>query len=331
MTEGIQLNNWPDLNDRRYNNEFAQIRERAQVWAILPGALKHMTTFVFHCGGHFRSVGFKNLFEPALGATTATIQAGRGGAQSKTGNVGVMRIRGPILAEGFDGFFFSIPGLDQYSAELNRMASAGDIDSILLDINSPGGEVTGVSEFAANVRQVAKQKPVTVFTSGMMASAAYWIGAQGTTVLASESALTGSIGVITHHIDESKHLENEGVDVEVLSAGKNKAGGYNRLGPLTEEDRTEIQGHLDHYYGMFTRDVAKGRGVKQSEVKNGFGEGSVVTAKQALSEGMIDGIATFEQAVKTAATLDSPAASARAEVDRRKRLVAYLDKSGGLS
>jgi ClpP class serine protease len=76
------------------------------------------------------------------------------------------------------------------------------------------------------------------------------------------------------------------------SAGKYKAEDA-PFGPLTDEARAAIQGQVDSYYGMFVRDVAKGRGVALDVVRDGFGEGRVVNAKDALASGMVDRVATM--------------------------------------
>jgi hypothetical protein len=110
----------------------------------------------------------------------------------------------------------------------------------------------------------------------------------------SPSSLTGSIGVYASHEDESQALDKIGVKVTLISAGKYKVEG-NSFEPLGDDARSAMQAMVDEYYGMFTKAVARGRGVKVSDVTGGFGEGRVVTAQQALKLGMADRVATLDQ------------------------------------
>jgi HK97 family phage major capsid protein len=107
------------------------------------------------------------------------------------------------------------------------------------------------------------------------------------------SGEVGSIGVFAMHIDVSKALEEFGITVTLVSAGKHKTEG-NPFEALSEEARSAIQASVDDYYGMFTRAVAKYRGVSTKEVREGMGEGRVMTAQKAQAAGLVDRVATLE-------------------------------------
>jgi ClpP class serine protease len=89
-------------------------------------------------------------------------------------------------------------------------------------------------------------------------------------------------------------MASEGVKTTLISAGKYKTEG-NPYEPLSDEARAAMQAMVDDYYGMFTRAVAKGRGVSVDAVRNGFGEGRMVSASQAVKNGMADRVATLDQ------------------------------------
>ena len=91
-------------------------------------------------------------------------------------------------------------------------------------------------------------------------------------------------------------LEREGVKVNFISAGKHKVEG-NPYEPLTDEARGAIQARVDEYYSMFVSAVAKGRGVKPADVRGGFGEGRTVGAREAVSLGMADSVATLDETI----------------------------------
>ena len=128
----------------------------------------------------------------------------------------------------------------------------------------------------------------------MAASAAYWIATAADEVVVSPSGQVGSIGVFAAHEDISKALEDEGVAVTLVSAGKFKTEGT-PFQPLSSDARAKMQQMVDEFYGMFTNAVARNRDVATSTVKNGFGEGRMVLAQDAVSAGMADGVATLDQ------------------------------------
>ena len=167
-----------------------------------------------------------------------------------------------------------------------------NVSAIVLNIDSPGGTVAGTPELAAKIYAARGQKPVVAIANALAASAAYWIGSAAEKFYATPSAQLGSIGVITVHTDDSKMLEKAGIKETVISAGKFKAGGWL---PLTDEYRARIQGRVDANYAEFLAAVAKHRGVSVAQAKSDFGEGDVLNARDALSAGMIDRVASLEE------------------------------------
>jgi ClpP class serine protease len=133
----------------------------------------------------------------------------------------------------------------------------------------------------------------------LAASAAYYLAAQADEVVASPSSLTGSIGVFTYHVDQTKADEIEGRTVTYVSAGKYKT---ETVGPLSDEARAMLQQRVDDFYGQFVNAVAKGRGVSSSAVRAGYGEGRVLTAKRAVDAGLADRVGTIDDAVRRLAS-----------------------------
>ncbi|HVL67193.1 MAG TPA: S49 family peptidase [Vicinamibacterales bacterium] len=180
--------------------------------------------------------------------------------------------------------------------QLRALAADDDVGSIVLDINSPGGQVAGITELAAVVREVRAQKPVIAVAHHLAASAAYWIASQATELVATPSAQVGAVGVYTMHEDLSKALEQQGIKRTIIAAGKHKVEA-SEIEPLSDEARAAIQARVDHVYGLFVKDIAKGRGVPVADVRNGFGEGRTVHAELAVRERMADRVATFDAVV----------------------------------
>lgn len=171
-----------------------------------------------------------------------------------------------------------------------------NVSSIVLDVDSPGGTIGGVPELAGKIFGARGKKKVVASVSGMAASAAYWIATAAEEVAVTPSGEVGSVGVYMVHQDFSGFYGKEGVNHTIIKAGKYKAEGHHAE-PLTDEAKASLQGRVDESYGLFVNAVAKHRGVKAADVRGGYGEGRVVSAKAALDMGMVDRIATFDEVV----------------------------------
>jgi signal peptide peptidase SppA len=153
-----------------------------------------------------------------------------------------------------------------------------------------------VEELAAIIRSARGRKPVVAVANTLMASAAYWIGSQADEIIASPSAQVGSIGVICVHRDVSAAEAKLGIKTTLVTAGKYKGDGSEHE-PLSDTAKASMQRMVDTYYAAFVQDISRGRAVTTAEVREGYGEGDVLSAKDAFKAGMIDGIGTLEQAI----------------------------------
>jgi signal peptide peptidase SppA len=183
---------------------------------------------------------------------------------------------------------------EQAGLALREALAMDDVRTIVLDIDSPGGSVLGASEFARQVMAARTKKPIVAVANYQMCSAAYWVGACATEIVAAPSAMLGSIGVYTIHEDLSKSMEQDGIKLTYVSAGKYKVDGIAGE-PLTESAEARMTAHVNAHYDRFVGDVAKGRGVTDAAVRSGYGEGAAVNADEALAAGMIDRIATLDE------------------------------------
>lgn len=170
------------------------------------------------------------------------------------------------------------------------------VHSIVLHIDSPGGTVDGTQGLASVIESAGGQKPITAFSDGTMASAAYWIGSAADKVyISGDTVHVGSIGVVAAHVDVSRLEENFGVKVTEITAGK-----YKRIAsmhaPLSEEGRSSIQDHVDHLYGVFVDDVAKHRSVSVERALE-MADGRVFIGRKAVDVGLVDGIRSLEQII----------------------------------
>jgi len=231
------------------------------------------------------------------------------------GGIAVIPIYGVITQRGNMVDDVSGPGMvsTQLVTQMLRQAVADDaVSQILLDIDSPGGSVYGVSELGDAILSARSQKPVVAIANSLAASAAYWIGCSASEFYVTPGGEVGSIGVWQAHQDYSLAMEEAGVKTTLISAGKFKVEG-NPYAPLDQDAQAFMQSRVDDYYGAFTKAVAKGRGVSSAQVRDGMGQGRVFGADAALANHMVDGIASFDEVVrrmqKTAKAQHKPQAS----------------------
>lgn len=144
------------------------------------------------------------------------------------------------------------------------------------------------------------RKPIVAVADSLAASAAYWIASQADEVVATPSALVGSVGVVAAHVDESRVLEGSGLRVSLIHYGERKVDGASSA-PLSDRARADIQRRVDTFGEACVSDVAAGRGVPVATVRERYGRGGVLVARDALAAGVVDRIATLEDVVGQAA------------------------------
>lgn len=177
---------------------------------------------------------------------------------------------------------------------LAQLTDMQNIGATVLSFDTPGGIAYGLPEAADAIRAMAQVKPIYGYVKAEAASAGYWLATATTKIFAQPSTKVGSIGVVTIHMNMEKRLEQEGVEVTVISSSKYKMEGH-PFGPLGDEARATLQASVDRYDGVFHGAVAEGRGVTKGTVRNDFGQGRMVDPEKAKAAGMIDGIATLPE------------------------------------
>ena len=169
----------------------------------------------------------------------------------------------------------------------------------LLTIDSPGGTVDGTADLADDIAAFAAAKPLVAHVSDLCASAAMWAGSQAPTLLAGRSAWVGSIGVYMVVNDLSQAYKAEGVMTYVVKTGAMKAAGVPGT-EITAEQLAMWQSECDTIHAAFVADVARGRRMPAARIA-ALADGKVYPATQALELGLIDAIATIDEAFQLAA------------------------------
>ena len=182
--------------------------------------------------------------------------------------------------------------VNDITKELDACMADDNVQSIMLDIASPGGTVTGIQELAEKIAECRMTKPVMAYTDAQMCSAAYWIGSAASVIAASPSATVGSIGVYMALLDSSAMQAAAGLKTEVFKAGKFKGAGIPGT-TLTDEQRSQMQAQVDYIMQQFTSSVRENRGV---HISDDVMQGQTHFAKQAVGMGLVDMVGTRAEA-----------------------------------
>jgi len=258
-------------------------------WAILPSTLAAILELVA-----LRAAG-ERLSEEEIQARVGAGPPGR--EPARVGPVAVLPLYGVIFPRA--NLFTEMSGgtsLQQFISAFRQAIGDERTRAVVLDVDSPGGLTDLVPEVAAEIRSARGSKPIVAIADTTAASAAYWLASQADELVVTPSGEVGSIGIFAAHDDISKLQEKAGVKTTLISAGRYKTEG-NPFEPLSEEARQAIQRTVDEFFAMFVDDVAHGRRVRESAVRQGFGQGRMVTATRALELGMADRIDTFEATI----------------------------------
>lgn len=179
-----------------------------------------------------------------------------------------------------------------------------EVGAILLDIDSPGGEVSGCFAFANKLASLTQRaggsKPIVAFANEMACSAAYAIAASCDAVMTTRTGQVGSIGVWTMLVDMTKGLSKNGIEVTMIRAGERKARG----GPYEHADKAtldKLQGWVDETWDIFAAQVAATRPISKQAVL-AF-EGDWFTGSDALDRGLVDAVDTPEAIFEAVAAL----------------------------
>ena len=261
------------MNPRKHSLSILQ----AELWAITPDALQQIIA-IAQGYGDAEAVAAK-LGKPLTNAHTASVRDG----------VAVIPVIGPIFR--YANLFTEISGATSIQILATDLQIAVDdpaIKAIILEIDSPGGMVAGVSEFAAQMRAANKIKPVIAYISDMGASAAYWIAAAADKIISADTARSGSIGVVMQAT-----IDTEQDTIKFISS----QSPLKHADPGTDAGKMQYQKNVNALAEVFITSVADYRATTREEVIANFGLGGVLIASEALSAGMIDRIGSLESVI----------------------------------
>lgn len=218
-----------------------------------------------------------------------------GNRVEQRGGTAVLSVEGPLFR--YANLFTRISGatsVELLGRDLQTALDDPRVESILLNVNSPGGEADGISELAGMIREARAKKPVWSYVGGWAASGGYWLAAAAERIVFHKSAFGGSIGVIATVTDDSKRRERDGyAKYEIVSS----QSPLKRVDPATDEGAAVIKTMVDSMAALFIDEVAEFRNTTGENVQENYGKGFVIDSTRAISVGMADEVGTFEGVV----------------------------------
>lgn len=214
---------------------------------------------------------------------------------NKHGPVAVIPVHGPLFRHA--SLFSAISGAASYEDLRKDLQAALDdksVRAILLDVNSPGGEVDGCNELADFIHDARGTKPIWSYVGGLGASAACWLMTASDRIVIAETGMAGSIGVRSALVDDAKAEEQRGLRTVHIISSQSPA---KRDKPIDDDVVARAQAKADELAAIFIGRVAKYRGVTPERVIAKFGGGDVLIGQSAVEAGLVDAIGTFEGAL----------------------------------
>src|SRR5438046_495386 len=245
----------------------------------------------------FQRIGGMREEEPIPRFREILLQRGTRGTTDK---IAVITMRGLISS--------SIPGsvtdsmVDDMRTALQQARDDDRVRAIVLEIDSPGGEVTASDAIYSALVKARARKPVVVYMDSLAASGGYYVSCGGKFLMASDTTITGSIGVIIQTLNYEQLFNKVGLASVVFKSGKFKDI-LNGARPMTPEERDLIQRFVMETYDKFLGIVSKERSLPADVLRNGIADGRIISGKEAFRDKLVDGLGQLEDAFAKAKQL----------------------------
>ena len=233
--------------------------------------------------------------------------------------------RGHIAVVQMFGAIGSAIRSEEYVPILEGLRRNRAIRSVVLDLDSSGGEVTTSAYLHLATVKLAKEKPVIAFVRGTCASGAYLVSSAAHRIVAMPHALVGSIGAISVWPVAIELMERLGIQVEVSKSGRLKDM-HAFWRPATDEERRTAQALVDDFHRSFVDTVAAARHIEPESVE-ALATGEVFWARRALEKGLVDELADLERAIEMAMEMGQVPRRIVRVRPKRRRWRRWIDSS----
>ena len=257
----------------------------ARPWAMEPRAFQELMLRVARADGSDPKAFFFLVGQPDQAESDLEVRSG----------VAVVRVRGALFRESsyvsrwaLERSYVGIRSLIQEA--LDRT----DVSSIVLDVDSPGGEAFGLAELSDFIYAARAEKRIEAVVRAVGASAAYFIASSASAVYLAREAMMGSIGTIMVVTDWSEWDAKQGIkEIHIVSTQSPRKD----PDPTTDAGLAQLQEEVDAMADVFVGSVARNRGVTAEIVLSRFGQGGVFIGEAAVAAGLADGVATLDEVV----------------------------------
>ncbi len=229
--------------------------------------------------------------------TEMILQRGTRGSSNK---IAVISLRG-LISTGVAGNVGESM-VDDLRWELEQARNDNNVRAVVLEVDSPGGEVTASDMIYNAVVMTRAKKPVVVYMESLAASGGYYVSCGGKYLMANDTSITGSIGVIIQTLNYEQLFNKIGLASVVFKSGKFKDM-LNGARPITPEEHDYIQSFVMKTYDKFLGIVAKERNLSADALRNGIADGRILSGRDALDDKLIDGLGQIEDAYAKAKEL----------------------------
>ena len=192
--------------------------------------------------------------------------------------------------------YSGMTGYDGIRQNFLEALSDPAVEAIVLDIDSPGGEVAGCFDLVDTIYAARGEKPIWSVLSESAYSAGYAIASAADRIVVPRTGGTGSIGVISMHVDWSQALTEAGVKVTFITYGERKADGHPEI-PLSKEALTRFQADIDTMGALFVATVARNRGMSAEQVRQT--EAGTFMGEAGVSAGLADAVMSPDAAFRS--------------------------------
>jgi len=218
------------------------------------------------------------------------------------GNTALVSVTGSLVNRGaWVGAYSGLTSYEGIAAQLDEIGDDPGIRSVVLDIDSYGGEATGMTALAGKIMALRETKHVVAVVNDVAASAGYGIAAAADEVFVSQTSVVGSIGVVMMHVDRSREMEAKGLRPTLIHAGAKKVDGH-PFGPLPDNVRADMERDVMAFYDAFLATVEAGRGYTGDKRRKSrltaaearATEADTFIGQEAVDRGLADRIGTLD-------------------------------------
>lgn len=228
--------------------------------------------------------------------------------------VAVISIVGSLVNRGaWVGAYSGLVSYEGISAQLREAAADPSVHSVVLDIDSGGGEAGGITAVVAQIKALAGKKRVVAVVNDTAASGGYWIASAADEIVVSETSMVGSIGVVVLHVNRAGEMQQRGLEPTFIFSGTHKIDGH-PFGPLSDTVRADVQQAIGTLYGQFCAGVAAGRGKRLTAQAARATEARVFHGQAAIMAGLADRLGTFEGVLAELQARGGPQSGRRAAI-----------------